>query len=78
MDWKKAKIPAGSRLFQVHSFTFMFSGKTYILEVDEFSDGTCTGHGEQSTDKSHVLESVTGRAVGECLDALIKKIEKRG
>lgn len=77
MDWKKAKIPAGSRLFQVHSFTFMHSGKTYILEIDEFSEGTCTGHGEQSTDKSHVLESVTGKSVQECLDGLIRRIEKR-
>ena len=78
MDWKKAKVPAGARLFQVHSFTFMYSGKTYILEVDEFNDGTCTGHGEQSTDKSHVVESVSGKTVSECIEALIRRIEKRG
>jgi hypothetical protein len=77
MDWKKTKIPSGSKLFMVHSFTFMYQGKTYILEIDEFSDGTITGHGEQSTDKSHVLESVSAKSVQECLESLIRKIERR-
>ena len=78
MDWKKTRIPAGTKLFMVHSFTYMTKGRTFILEVDEFSDGTFTGHGEQSTDRSHVVESVSGKTVSECLEALIKRIDLRG
>ena len=77
MDWKKTRLPSGSKLFMVNSFTYMYKGRTFILEVDEFSDGTFTGHGEQSTDKSHVVESVSGKSVQECLEALIKRIDQR-
>jgi hypothetical protein len=51
----------------------MIKGVTYHLEVDEFADGTFIGHGEHSTDKNSLLESVNGKSVQECLDALIKK-----
>lgn len=78
MDWKKTRLATGSRLFMVHSFTYMAKGRTFILEVDEFSDGTFTGHGEQSTDRSHVVESVNGRSVQDCLEALIKRIDQKG
>jgi hypothetical protein len=76
-EWRKVKLPAGSKLFRVHNFTFMAKGNTYVLEVDEFADGSFSGHGEHSTDKSSVVESVSGTSVGDCLDKLIKKIETR-
>ena len=78
MDWKKAKIPSGGRLFKVHNFTFMRKGVTYHLEVDEYNDGAFTGHGEHSTDKNLMIESVSATSVTECLEALMSKIDKRG
>jgi len=77
MDWKSVTIPNGSRLFKVHNFTFMYKGTTFLLEVDEFRDGTFSGHGENSTDRSSVVESVSGKTLKECLDALIVKVEGR-
>ena len=77
MDWKKAKVPVGCRMFKAHSFTFMHKGVTYHLAVDEYNDGTFTGHGEHSTDKNLVIESVNGTSLPECLESLINKIEKR-
>jgi hypothetical protein len=77
MDWKKVNTPTGSKLFKVHIFTFMHKGVNYSLEVDEFLDGTCTGHGEHSTDKSSILEPVSGATVSECLQSLISRIQTR-
>lgn len=76
MDWKKVQLPEGTKLFRVHAFTFMHGGSTYHLEIDEFSSGTFTGHGEHSTDKSRVLESVSGSTLEDCLSALIRSIKK--
>lgn len=76
MNWKKVSIPDGAKLFKVHNFTFMLKGSTYHLEVDEFHDGTFTGHGEHSTDKSSVLASVTGKSVEDCVAALIAGVRK--
>jgi hypothetical protein len=76
MDWKKTKIPEGAKLFKVHNFTFMLKGSTYHLEVDEFADGTFTGHGEHSTDKNTVLESVSGKSLEDCVSNLIKNAKK--
>lgn len=73
--WKNVKLPVGCKLFKVHHFTFMLSGTIYHFEIDEFSDGTFTGHGEHSTDKSSVIESVNGNSLEECLNALISRIE---
>ena len=73
MDWKSVQTNGG-KIFKVHNFTYMHKGATYLLEVDEFADGNCSGHGEHSTDKSNVLESVSGNSVKECLEALIAKI----
>jgi hypothetical protein len=78
MDWKNVKIPAGSRLFKVHNFTFMHKGTNYVLEIDEFRDGSWSGHGEHSTDKASVIESVSGKSLQECLELLIAKVEGRG
>ncbi len=77
MDWKKVKAPEGAKLFKVHSFTYMIKGSTYHLEIDEFQDGTVTGHGEHSADKSHVLESVSATSVKECIEQLIKSVKGR-
>jgi hypothetical protein len=76
MDWKKVKLPEGAKLFNVHTFTYMHKGATYHFEVDEFMDGTFTGHGQHSTDQSGVVESVRGTNVEECLTLLIKNIKK--
>lgn len=76
MDWKKTKIPEGAKIFKVHNFTYMHKGVTYHFEVDEFADGTFTGHGEHSTDKNTVLASVSGRSLEECLSALAASAKK--
>jgi hypothetical protein len=75
MEWQQIQLPAGTKLFKVHSFAFLVGGTVYQLEIDEFANGTFTGHGEHPTDKSNVLESVSGRSVGECLEALVGKIQ---
>jgi hypothetical protein len=77
MEWKKIKAPDGAKLFKVHNFTYMIKGSTYHFEIDEFLDGTITGHGEHSTDKSHVLESVSATSVKDCLENLIKSVKTR-
>ena len=66
MNWNKVTVPDGAKLFQIHDFAFMYKGNTYKLEVDAFADGTFTGH---------VLASVSGKSVEECLNALIKHIK---
>jgi hypothetical protein len=53
----------------------MVSGVIYHLEIDEFADGTFTGHGEHSTDKSNIIESVNGSSLEECISTLIGKIK---
>lgn len=73
--WKNIKVTSGCKLFKVHNFTYMDSGTIYHLEIDEFADGSYTGHGEHSTDKSNIIESVNGSSVDECLAALIAKIK---
>jgi hypothetical protein len=76
MNWKMVTMPEGAKLFKVHNFTYMSKGVTYHLEVDEFRDGVFSGHGEHSTDKNTVLESVSGKTLEECLSTLIKSIKK--
>ncbi len=75
MDWKKIKLPQGSKLFRVYNFTYMHAGNTYHLEIDEFNDNAFSGHGEHSIDRSRHLESVSGKTIEECLEGLIKKIQ---
>jgi hypothetical protein len=77
MNWKNIKISQGSKLFKQHSFMYMHKGVNYILEVDEFHNGTFTGHGESSVDKNFVLESVTGNSIEDCIQNLITKISER-
>jgi hypothetical protein len=75
--WRNVKVPSGSKLFRVHNFNFMHKGTNFVLEIDEFSDGSYSGHGEHATDKSSVVESVSGSSLEDCLEKLIKKIESR-
>lgn len=77
MDWKSAKIPLSGKLYKVHTFNFMFKGNNYNLQIDEYADGQCTGHGEHSADKNFVIESVSGSSLSQCLTGLIAKIESR-
>ena len=77
MDWKSVSVPQGSKLYRVHRFTYMHKGVNYILEIDEFPDGNCTGHGEHSTDRNFIIESVSSPSIKESLEALIEKIESR-
>jgi len=77
MDWKQTQIPAGGKLFKVHNFNFLFKGVNFHLEVDEFSDGSFTAHGEQANDKSNVIESVNGKSIDDCLSSILKKIQGR-
>lgn len=77
MDWKSLKLPKGSRLFKQHNFTFMHKGGNYLIEVDEFQDGTFSGHGENSTDANFVIESVSGSSVENCVESIINKIDQR-
>ena len=77
MSWKNVTLPSGAKMFQVLNFTYMHKGTTYHLEIDEFADGTWSGHGEHSTDKSSVLPSVSGSSLQDCLDALVKTIETK-
>ncbi len=77
MSWKSASLPSGSKLFKVHNFNFLYQGTNFHIEIDEYSDGTFTGHGENATDQSYVIESVSGKTLEECLSALLKKIEGR-
>lgn len=75
MEWKNVKVPDGAKLFKVHNFTYMIKGVTWHFEIDEFADGSFIGHGEHSTDKNSLLESVNGKSVQECLDALVRKVK---
>jgi hypothetical protein len=75
MNWKKLTVPEGAKLFKIHTFTYMVKGTTYHLEVDEFGDGSFSGHGEHSTDKSSVLSSVSATTLEDCLKALMAKIK---
>lgn len=78
MNWKSVEIPANYKVFRAHTFMIMNSGKTFTIEVDEYSDGTFTGHGEQTNDDSTVLASVTGTSVEDCLNQLIASVKSRG
>lgn len=77
MEWKATKLPAGSKLFKVHNFNFILKGVNFNLEVDEFSDGTFTGHGEHSTDQNYFIESVSAKSLSDCLSELISRIQSR-
>ena len=75
MNWKAVAKPEGAKLLKVHTFTYVFKGANYHLEIDESADGTFTGHGEHSTDKNTVLASVTASSIENCLASLIKNIK---
>ena len=77
MDWKKIKVPAGSKVIRVHHFTYIHKGVNYSLEVDEMSDSRCSGHGEHSKDKNFVIETVSGNTIEECVNHLVEKISGR-
>lgn len=77
MAWNSVKLPAGGKLFKVHRFTFLFNGANFLIEIDEYADGACSGHGEHATDKNFVIESVSGSSVEECLNGLISRIQER-
>lgn len=77
MEWQEVKLPAGAKLFKVHNFAFLEGGTVFQFEVDEFANGTFTGHGEHPTDKSYVLESVSGKSIGECLQLMVSNIRNR-
>lgn len=77
MDWKSAKTPKGARLFKVHHFNFLYNGANYVLELDEYGDGTWSGHAESTADKNFVIESVSGKDMKDCIEVLIAKIESR-
>ena len=77
MNWKLVKNHAGGKLFKVHNFTYMVKGVTYHLEVDEYHDGICAGHGEHSTDKNSFVESVSAKSTEECLNLLLDRIASR-
>ena len=79
MEWKngKIKVSQGSKLFKQHFFIYMHKGVNYSLEIHEFHNATFSGHGESSTDKNFVIESVTGNSFEDCLQNLISKIESR-
>jgi hypothetical protein len=77
MSWKDIKLHSGGKLFKVHNFTYMIKGVTYQLEIDEFIDGTFTGHGEHSTDRNSFVESVSGKSVDDCLTHLVARIGQR-
>ena len=74
-DWKTLSLPKGAKLLKSHTFSYMFRGDTFELEVDEYSNGDYFGHGEHATDESSVIESVTGDSVKNCLENLIKEIK---
>lgn len=76
LDWKKVKLPDGAKIFKVHNFAVMHKGATYHIEVDEFADGSFSGHGEHSTDKSTVLKTVNGRTLEDCLTSLLSSLAK--
>ena len=77
MDWKKLKIHPGHRLFKVHHYMYMAEGNTFELEVNEFADGTFTGHGVHSSDELNQLKSVSRKNLEECLQSLIDLAAKR-
>jgi hypothetical protein len=77
MSWKEIRVHSGGKLFKVHNYTYMIKGVTYQLEIDEFGDGTFTGHGEHSTDRNSFVESVSGKSVDECLTNLVARIGQR-
>jgi hypothetical protein len=55
----------------------MIKGVTYQFEIDEFSDGSFTGHGEHSTDRNGFVESVSGKSVDDCLNNLVARVGQR-
>ncbi len=77
-DWQQVTLTPGTKLFKMHSFTCIHQGNTFAIEVDEFPDGSFTGHGEHSSDPSNVLESVSAKSLKDCLTALIKKVHAKG
>jgi hypothetical protein len=77
MSWKKIPVHPGGKLFKMHHFTYMMKGVTFLLEIDEFSDATFTGHGHHSTDRNNVVESVSGKSIDDCLTHLIARIGQR-
>ena len=77
MNWDQIQVPPGGRIVRVSHFTYIFNGINFIIEVDESPDGTVTVHGEHSTDKNFVVESVSGSSVEECLNGILKKISSR-
>jgi hypothetical protein len=77
MNWKSIKVQPGAKIFLAHNFTYMIKSAIFNIEVDEYQDGSFTAHGERSTDKNFVIESVSARSLEECLNSMIDKINAR-
>lgn len=77
MSWKDLKVATGSQLFRLHNFLYLHQGKTYELEVNEYSDGRFVGHGEIANDPQSQLASVNGSNVDECVAKLVEAVETK-
>lgn len=77
MSWKNISLKQGCKLFISHNFTYMSAGQNFSLCVDEYNNGQYIGHGEHSTDKNNVVESITAPTMEGCLESLIAKIESK-
>ena len=77
MPWKDLTIEAGCQLFRLHNFLYLHKGKTYELEINEYSDGRFVGHGEVANDPQSQLPSVNGNSIDECVGKLVEEATKR-
>ncbi len=77
MDWKKLSVTPEGHLFRNHSFTYLYDGATYRIEVSEYSNGRYSGFGEDSIDKSSTLPPVNAQSLEECLNGVVTAIQKR-
>lgn len=71
MDWSKIKIPTGSQVLKSHNFMFMFKGRSFEFEINEYSDSRYMGYGQLSNDESQQLKPVNGASLEGCLQSLI-------
>ena len=77
MNWANIKLPDGCKLFRIHKFSYMSKGINYVFEINEVSENSFIGYGEQATDSNSVLETVNGDSIESCLNGLIANVEKK-
>lgn len=76
-DWASATTECRTKIYKLHQFLVIISGKVFNIEIQEDTTGKCEAHADNTTDPHDAIKSCHGGNVTECLNTMIKALEMR-